>query len=494
MSSLTSLIEKHRTGQNPGRLSEKFGGVRRLPCSVKKSMVLEGHRGCINTCSINPCGEYELTGCDDGSVWLWDIGHRQKTPKIMLHPHVTNVFTTNFLSTSRFISSGNDSTVQVIEIGEARAVTTKYANHHTKKVLCSFVIDENTFATCSHDRTVRLFDIRTEYQGTTIEDMPFLTPVDFEYDGHQRLVDDHNIHNLKWQTQGGGLIDPPESGSIDSSLLLDFRDQPHAELYTMDVHPIDRKRFITSSSDGTVRLFDMRLIQQNVSQNIGFDVSQHYKSNKSVTGAVFNHDGTMIAASVIDGNIHVIDTASAVDLSIIPPIQPSTGQTVNLYDFMDENGGIHFQALEEYLNRAAPTTLHEENEEEQEELEEEEEEATVPVTGEIIELAGHKSVSTIKTCNFYGDFVVTGSDDGTIYFYNVQTGKVENIVQGHQQNVNVVTVNHEKKLLTTSGVDDYACLWEPDLISKVDYHQIERQIEELSQIEDYDEGYACNVM
>jgi hypothetical protein len=42
----------------------------------------------------------------------------------------------------------------------------------------------------------------------------------------------------------------------DGSLLLDFNSEPHTELFEMDVHPIDRKRFLTCGQDGTVRLFD----------------------------------------------------------------------------------------------------------------------------------------------------------------------------------------------------------------------------------------------
>jgi WD40 repeat protein len=134
---------------------------------MKSALVLRGHRGCINTCSFNPYGDLQLTGCDDGSVWLWDIGNRCQTPKLMLRPHITNVFTTNFLSHHRFVSGANDAVVQVSQImNDGRVCRTRYSNHHIRKVHSSFVVDENTFATCAHDKTVRLFDIRTNYRNT----------------------------------------------------------------------------------------------------------------------------------------------------------------------------------------------------------------------------------------------------------------------------------------------------------------------------------------
>jgi WD40 repeat protein len=83
---------------------------------MTRAMDLRGHCGCINTCSFNPYGDFELTGCDDGSVWLWDISNRCPAPKWRFRPHRTNVFTTNFLTGTRFLSGGNDATVQVIEV------------------------------------------------------------------------------------------------------------------------------------------------------------------------------------------------------------------------------------------------------------------------------------------------------------------------------------------------------------------------------------------
>jgi hypothetical protein len=45
--------------------------------------------------------------------------------------------------------------------------------------------------------------------------------------------------------------------------------------------------------------------------------------------------------------------------------------------------------------------------------------------------------------------------------------------------VNVVTVHQEKKLLATSGVDDYAILWEPVLISKANLAETNTRAEQV---------------
>jgi WD40 repeat protein len=201
-----ALLRRHRRSTPSTAFNDHLNSSRFLPGSMMTAMELQGHKGCINTCSFNPYGELELTGCDDGCVWLWDISTRRSTPKVMLRPHVTNVFTTNFLTSTSFISGGNDATVQVVALtNDGRAQATRYSQHHIRKVHSSFVIDENTFATCSHDCTVRLFDVRVPYRNQESINLELLTPADFEYDNGSRLARDLYRNGLLPQNRGGGL-------------------------------------------------------------------------------------------------------------------------------------------------------------------------------------------------------------------------------------------------------------------------------------------------
>jgi WD40 repeat protein len=426
---------------------------------MTKSLVLRGHRGCINTCSFNPYGDLQLTGCDDGSVWLWDIGSRAEDPKMRFQPHLSNVFTTNFLTGNRFLSGGNDASVQVIEVlPDGTAQTTRYDKHHIRKVHSSFVIDESTFVTCSHDCTVRIFDIRTGYRNQITRPLPVLTGDDFNYEAHVKLTQDIVENGLQGQHEGGGLSRPVSPAEIDDgTLLLDFKSRRGAGFYQIDVHPLDRKRFLTTGCDGTVRLFDMRMIRRGNIGNAGFSVNAHYGEQMKVTGATFSDTGDRIAASVIGGNIHVLDTESFVDLATIPPLRR----------YMDDGSDGPRR-----MRRPPPEK----------------------VTGELIELKGHRSESTIKTCNWFGKFVVTGTDNGTVYFYDPENGKIVNILEGHDSNVNVVAVHREKKLLATSGVDDYATLWEPDQVSRADLSAIDEEMERIRREEDMNRSLPCSVM
>lgn len=475
-------LQRHRSGDNHEltNLINSFYSNDFFPYSMKKSLTLSGHKGCINTCSFNSNGEFELTGCDDGCIYLWDIASHNTTPKLRIAPHKTNVFTTNFLNVNKFISAGNDADVKVIEVAEGRVHETNYHNHHTRKVLCSFVIDENTFATCSYDKTVRIFDTRIKYKNQTSDELEILNDEYFNYD-NQKILMDLSENGLRPQNDGGGLIEEVDIQNIDNeSLLLDFKKEKYSEFYTMDIHPIDRKRFITSANDGTVRMFDLRMIQQNKPQEMGFEFNNHYKGIKSITGATFNDSGEKIAATVLGGNIHILDTSSAVDLKVIPKFVPRRRINFNVID--NDLINLIFRANVEYEN----------NNEEESEIGENQE---TKVNGEIIELSGHQSFDTIKGVNWMGKYVVTGSDEGNVYLYDSDNGKIKNILKGHENHVNVVSVNKEKMLLSTSGIDDYAILWESNNVTKINLKSIE---ENISQILEENEMSAqqnpCGVM
>ena len=526
MEFLSDILYEHRFEGVLSAFPDYLSTNERLITSMGPAMKLVGHKGCINTCAFNPFGDKLITGCDDGCVWIWDIETRDKKPKIMLQPHITNVFTTNFLSSNRFISGGNDATVQVVELTESGAKTTSFINHHIRKVLCSFVIDPNTFVTCSADETIRLFDIRQSYPSAEVHDLRILTMDDMNYNGGEKLSNDLTKYHLLPQSHGGGMIGRPPAAHNESLLLK----TSSAQLYSMDVHPIDRKRFIASASDGTVRLFDLRAINgPTLTKNIGFSVREAYNSEKEITGCAFDEYGERIAATVLDGDIHVFETNNSYELDSWRPTprrDDHNGRNViDISQFITEDGSLDVNALynathagrgrqrqqrrplsqleiplyeeEEQTNEDQNQADHNEEEQHQEQQveEEEEEEETPQAPGCIQVLSGHRSRETIKACNWFGDFVVTGSDNAIIYMYNVKTGKVRKVLKGHDGHVNVVAVHKQKRLLATSGIDDYAMLWEPNLFTIFDEAKNNTEIQEaLEDASNPSIQLGCNVM
>jgi WD40 repeat protein len=289
--------------------------------------------------------------------------------------------------------------------------------------------------------------------------------------GRERTGDGLRSSNRRPQTSAGDPTErvlPVEA----SSLLMRVRShQGRSHLYTIDVHPVDRKRFITSGSDGCVRLFDLRMLRGGVPQDVGFCVSPRYGHAPSVTGAAFDANGERIAATVLGGQIHVFRTEGLIELNRLPPAPQRPRVQIGELDFRLR----HFQVFAEDAPTPAPPA---------------------PIPGEIRELTGHRSETTVKAVNWHGDFVVSGSDEGCLFWFDPENGEIANAVRAHRRNVNVVSVHKEKKLLATGGADDFALLWEPTKIAQRDLAiesvRVDKLMDELEEMDRHE--VSCSVM
>lgn len=93
----------------------------------------------------------------------------------------------------------------------------------------------------------------------------------------------------------------------------------------------------------------------------------------------------------------------------------------------------------------------------------EEEEVVLPQLHKM-KFVGHASQQTIKGVGFWGprsEFVVSGSDDANTFIWDTETGKLLNVLQGHDDVVNCVVGHPRIPVLATSGIDDIIKLWDP---------------------------------
>lgn len=489
------VLQQHRFGERRITNVHPLHENPCLPRLMKPTMKLSGHNGCINTCNFNPYGDKLITGCDDGSVWIWNIGMHRNKPEIMLKPNKTNVFTTNFLSNSSFISGGNDASVNYVRIAPDRVVKTEFINHHTRKIMDSVIVDQNTFITCSFDQTFRIFDIRQSYGNTIDTELPILKESDYTNRINLASLDsDIRKYNLKTQFDGGGYMSPLSIPVCRESLLYSKEKSPDAHIFSMDMHPTDKKQFIASLSNGSVQLFDLRSIYSNAAA-VGYSCS--YDDPLTITGAAYNRKGDKIAASALNSGIYVFDAYQFTTLDHQSPAESDTAEESeperiipeeeeeagdDFYPDDDEDffpGVLHqmivFDSLMDLIynvdhsNNNSPALnveilISDNNEEENNsDNESESESSSEPERfhGQIHHLKDHHSCETVKKVSWFDDYIITGTDDGRVAFYDVENEKIIVQPRHHVGNVNVVAVHPEKLYLATSGIDDFAQLWEP---------------------------------
>lgn len=524
MNLYSQYLEYHRSGFLSVRDNYDIH-LPKLAYCIKPVNCLKGHKACINTCSFNQYGDRLITGCDDGSIFFWNIETRKQYPILRIRPHISNIFTTNFLTNNKIISGGNDGNVNLIEINQnSEIICTKYKNHHTRKVLSSYIIDENVFVTCGYDCSIRLFDIRQNYSNSEITNLQSLTEADFDYDNVEEMLTETFLQNKIYPpSDGGGSYDIPQYDNKES-LLVQVANEEENELFSLDGYPNDRKQFICSTQ-GNILWYDLRNIMcGNKNQTIGFNVSNEDETIQCVSGVSFNESGTRIAANVFGEGVLIFDTDKQQKISMRPPrTNHITNYLLGFENdlYIDDSEFIihHFQNsinrslirlshgvnnnehISEYSNTSSNSESNDISSIEEEE--EEENDGISSYSSEesyseselynqrdniIAQLSSHSSIETIKDVDWYGNYVITGSDDGSIFFYNPDSQNVVNIIKKHENNVNVVKVHRERMFLATSGVDPYAILWEPKLISKINKREAKERIENLlSNLQD------CNV-
>lgn len=75
---------------------------------------------------------------------------------------------------------------------------------------------------------------------------------------------------------------------------------------------------------------------------------------------------------------------------------------------------------------------------------------------------GHRNKKTIKGCAWFGDkYVLSGSDDGHIYGWDLESEHIVCFLQGDTGIVNTLCVHPTLPILASSGLDHDVKIWEP---------------------------------
>lgn len=82
----------------------------------------------------------------------------------------------------------------------------------------------------------------------------------------------------------------------------------------------------------------------------------------------------------------------------------------------------------------------------------------ITVTKHMYCYSGHRNIETVKEVNFFGpksEYVISGSDCGNLFIWDVYTQKLVNIVQGDRHVVNCLAPHPDSSLpiIATSGID-----------------------------------------
>eukprot|EP01107_Rhizomastix_libera_P004065 TRINITY_DN1704_c0_g2_i1.p1 TRINITY_DN1704_c0_g2~~TRINITY_DN1704_c0_g2_i1.p1 ORF type:complete len:521 (-),score=122.02 TRINITY_DN1704_c0_g2_i1:135-1697(-) len=232
----------------------------------------------VTTLAWSPDGKWLATGSYDGQARVWDERGNLKQTLIR---HQGPIFSLKWNRRGdRLLSGSVDQTAIVWDAGTAEVVQ-QFANHCAPTLDVDWR-DDSSFATCSTDRMVYVYELGRE--------QPLRT-----YTGH---VDEVNA--IRWNPQGTLLASASDDAtaklwSLRQDTPVHDLKEHQKEIYNVRWRP-DGAVLATASFDSTVKLWDA------ATGSCTHTLTGHKDAVYSVE---FSPDGQYIASGSYDANIHV---------------------------------------------------------------------------------------------------------------------------------------------------------------------------------------------
>ncbi|KAI5898063.1 WD40 repeat-like protein [Schizophyllum commune H4-8] len=222
------------------------------------------HKGAIFVVRYSPNGKYILTASLDGTAGLWNPANKSLVRQYQAHTDCC--LDVCWITDELFASCGADARANILSVNQREPLKTLSYVPGTEIIAVRANRDGTKLATCSDDRTARVWDIsRIRASSPAGEDFPGLGSTDMRsvvLEGHEK-----GVSTITWQP---ALVDGcPElvaTSSFDGTARLwvartgrsyaVFRDNKRA-VYAISFRP-DGKFLATGSGDGFVHIYNVK--------------------------------------------------------------------------------------------------------------------------------------------------------------------------------------------------------------------------------------------
>eukprot|EP00698_Gefionella_okellyi_P020936 TRINITY_DN6667_c1_g1_i1.p1 TRINITY_DN6667_c1_g1~~TRINITY_DN6667_c1_g1_i1.p1 ORF type:complete len:555 (-),score=87.61 TRINITY_DN6667_c1_g1_i1:9-1673(-) len=372
---------------------------------MEKHAVLNGHSGCVNSVNWSTKGDKLCSGSDDTTVYIWNYD-QEHVIGYLNTGHTANIFCALFLASDddhQIVCCAGDGQVRYCRASCAPRVFSCHENRVKKLVVEPG--SSHVFMSCSEDGTVRRFDLRESHTCT---------------------------------------------GSCTASVLIDRRVESSGGVFSMALNKIRPWQLITGGCDEYVRLYDIRRPTVPVKQfgpaMIGHTLPRS-QGPAHITGVAYNYDGTEILASYSGDGI-ILYNVDPVRSALAEESEPHrnvsgkrererAGDDGAAAAAPNQDESVHPETLSSILQEHARAGKR---------------------------FAGHRNVMTIKECDFYGsrsEFILSGSDDGRIFFWEKSSGRIVNVLKGDRHVVNCIKPHPFDACVASSGIENNVKLWQP---------------------------------
>jgi COMPASS component SWD3 len=289
----------------------------------------------------------------------------------------------------------------------------------------SMIAESPLCASASADGTVKLWDVNQDDPPDAAELTPLTTLV-----GHSR-----GINDVAWSPQAPYIATASDDKTLrlwdahTAEALVEFRGHSNF-CFCVKFNP-QSNLLVSGSFDETVKLWDVRT---------GDCVSTLPAHSDPVTGVDLNRDGTCIVSGSHDGLIRIWDTATG---ECLKTIYAQANPPVSMVKYSPNGKYVLAGTLDGKLRLWKTSTC-------------------------CKTYAAHTNTkyclaSDFLVSNPLRPSIVTGSENGQIYIYDLQSQKVRQILEGHSDAVLAVSTHDSSELIASGGMtaDKTVQFWAP---------------------------------
>lgn len=225
------------------------------------------------------------------------------------------------------------------------------------------------------------------------------------------------------------------------------------EIYSLDFSR-DGRRIVSGSGDKTMRIWD---VLDGSSRTITISDTDSINNDSGVTSVAISSDGCFVAAGSLDTVVRIWDVATGALLDRLRGHEDSVYSVAFTPDGKGLVSGsldktLKFWDLTELLNDFATNGpnignkgLTSKN--------------VLPTVTSSLDFVGHKDFVLSVSVSNDGRWVVSGSKDRSVHFWDAHNGALQLTLQGHKNSVISLDINPLGGTLATGSGDNTARIW-----------------------------------
>ena len=369
-----------------------------------------------------------------------------------LEKHDDPVWSVSFSPDGKTLASGSiDKTIKLWDVETGKQITT-LLGHDDFVLSVSFSPDGKTLTSGSVDKTIKLWDVETQKQITTLS------------------KHDDSVLSVSFSADGKTLA----SGSTDKTIKL-WDVETQQEITTLPGHnhsvisvsfSADGKTLASGSIDKTIKLWDVETQQE---------ITTLPEHDDEVFSISFSPNGKTLASSSRDGTIKLWDVETGAEITTLPGqddhilsvsfgpdgktlASGSTDKTIKLWDLETGEEITTLPGHDDFVHTVSFSpdgkTLASGSWDKTIKL------WNVETQQEITTLSIHETFFTSVSFSPDGKILASGISDNTIKLWNMETQQEITTLPGHDDGVISISFSTNGKTLASSSWDKTIKLWD----------------------------------